>query len=1126
MQAHSGPSTKRPRIRSSSVSLTKTEPPGVLQTLQLRGRSRFLHTSIETAPQLCQKSISPNAQLRPRRNSTSSTNGLDRPVSPVRNYSDEARSLPLPGTPVRPRRNSISSIGDLDTSAIELTDTTLEQIDERLRLQRDSASSIDQGDHSSIDTQPITPVQSLSLPQQHSLSSRTSLPSTPPISSQFSFLSEVKESKNVHCVAEAVTRFRSLAEDATVHDFNLALEVLLSTREGESAMLMLEVYNDMIKRSVHPNSRTYFLLLSSLTERNCEIELTLRNLEDQKRRIELYGGWDDVPTERLQHRINTLWLEQKENFSSIISLFSAAKSTPDHYPARLCSQILLSCLHRLNIDAALEIFRYAELRVEKLHPQFYKILIELYGKIKDIGAAERVFKRYMAAGRQRGDNLGESYSNFAKNHISVWNAMISAYFRCELPEKAIEILDQMLNSPAGNNFTYTDPPLPAASTYTCILSGFCAAGDVHTALTWYERLLQQGINLKDSNSPSDKPIIPNVNASLVMVDALVANGLVSELNKLFPTFYLNVGCMVHVPRCVYLANMKALANITNPQTAKENLDFILYKVIPCIPSKGRSDIILPLALQYIRRGFLDEPLGFYCEFLNEHLLKPEEANTSSVNMMPWRMNFFRFADAYFEVAIAQDRLTTGAAASMLHMACTVGLSFIYPGMHKALLHAYGLVRLDNRFSIKKISLLNWQELLWMALRVSQGVSYGSSYASSPVTYINVPNSAFPGILSLIEDLSQCQVDVTALPKPLMEQIIKHLVNLYGPQSVIGAFEKFGPGFKQVLDSNKTVNSLIFGESVNTTDPRPETSFRKLSFDADTTKKIDSLLRNSNVGLQGKVAYKTFLANLKRHKIPKLTILGRLIQVLGRQGEVQKLHEVYGIAQAVYNSPELSQMALHQGWICVEDSMVIALAHAGDIDNAHVHRLRLLEQNLAPSADAYGALILYVKDTTDDASNAMILFQEAVDANVEMNLYLYNNIISKLAKARKADNALELFQRMKAQGLTPSSITYGAVIGACARVGDCQSSELLFSEMLRQPNFKPRIPPYNTMMQLYTMTKPNRAKVLSYYQELIAAGIKPAAHTYKVGSDSLEIQASLIDISSYFSMLTGQLSRLI
>jgi len=55
-------------------------------------------------------------------------------------------------------------------------------------------------------------------------------------------------------------------------------------------------------------------------------------------------------------------------------------------------------------------------------------------------------------------------------------------------------------------------------------------------------------------------------------------------------------------------------------------------------------------------------------------------------------------------------------------------------------------------------------------------------------------------------------------------------------------------------------------------------------------------------------------------------------------------------------------------------MIIALVHAGDLDNALAHGLRPLERNVALLNEA---LILHAKDTTNDASNVMILFQEAV-----------------------------------------------------------------------------------------------------------------------------------------------------
>jgi pentatricopeptide repeat protein len=246
-----------------------------------------------------------------------------------------------------------------------------------------------------------------------------------------------------------------------------------------------------------------------------------------------------------------------------------------------------------------------------------------------------------------------------------------------------------------------------------------------------------------------------------------------------------------------------------------------------------------------------------------------------------------------------------------------------------------------------------------------------------------------------------------------------------------------------------------------------------------------------------VAFQRFQEGVTRGKAPAPITIGRLIQSLGRLGELDKVGEAYTVAQTVLQSLELNKKWQSESWFMIEDSMIIALAHAGDVDSAHVHRARILEQGGAPTADAYGALILYVKDTTDDTSNAMALFQESQMQGVQPNQYLYNNIISKLAKARKADYALELFQQMKANRIPPSSITYGAVIGACARVGDVHSAEMLFAEMVQARNFRPRVPPYNTMMQLYTTTKPNRERSLFFYGALRQAGVSPTAHTYKV-----------------------------
>jgi pentatricopeptide repeat protein len=230
--------------------------------------------------------------------------------------------------------------------------------------------------------------------------------------------------------------------------------------------------------------------------------------------------------------------------------------------------------------------------------------------------------------------------------------------------------------------------------------------------------------------------------------------------------------------------------------------------------------------------------------------------------------------------------------------------------------------------------------------------------------------------------------------------------------------------------------------------------------------------------------------------PTPDVVARLIEGLGRAGKMDKVNYLYGVAQNVISLLGNAKNAMLDGWATIENSMIIARGHAGDGLSADAHRQRLLQQGMTPTADAYGALIQCVKETTDDTARALDYFHESQARGVQPNIFLYNTTISKLAKARKADYALKLFDGMKKCGIIPSSITYGAVIAACCRVGDSSSAETLFEEMTAQRNFKPRVPPYNTMMQFYVQTKPNRVRFLHYYNRMISAGIKPTAHSYK------------------------------
>ncbi|GAA5970654.1 hypothetical protein JCM11641_007387 [Rhodosporidiobolus odoratus] len=229
--------------------------------------------------------------------------------------------------------------------------------------------------------------------------------------------------------------------------------------------------------------------------------------------------------------------------------------------------------------------------------------------------------------------------------------------------------------------------------------------------------------------------------------------------------------------------------------------------------------------------------------------------------------------------------------------------------------------------------------------------------------------------------------------------------------------------------------------------------------------------------------------------------GRLIEQLGRQHLVSEVRQVYLLAYDALTAMNDDAEAQSVAWVMLEDKMMIALAQAGELVDVGHHRDRLLQAGSAPSADAYASMILNMKDTTDDAAVALSLFEESQQLNVRPNVYLFNTLISKLSRARRAKDALQYFELMKQHGIAPSSITYGAIINACCKAGDDVSADFLFNEMVSRPDFKPRPPPFNTMIQFFVSTKPDRERALHYYSKLTKAGVKPTAHTYKLLLDA-------------------------
>ncbi|KAL1916678.1 uncharacterized protein VTP21DRAFT_5382 [Calcarisporiella thermophila] len=232
-------------------------------------------------------------------------------------------------------------------------------------------------------------------------------------------------------------------------------------------------------------------------------------------------------------------------------------------------------------------------------------------------------------------------------------------------------------------------------------------------------------------------------------------------------------------------------------------------------------------------------------------------------------------------------------------------------------------------------------------------------------------------------------------------------------------------------------------------------------------------------------------------LPHADTAAQVIAMVGKKGKLEECRALFEMLDKAFGSIELPALR-HRARSLVLNSMLIAFADNGDTASARQCYDEVIALGYHPNANAYASYLLSLSDSVpDESAEAWKIYEEVRRRNIRPTTYLYNVIISKLAKGRKCELAVQVLEDLKRHRLHPNAVTYGAVISACLRAGNEERAVSLFREMEESSEYQPRIGPYNNMMQFYTRQQPDRARCLHYFSEMKAAGIRPSQHTYKL-----------------------------
>ncbi|KZO93769.1 hypothetical protein CALVIDRAFT_242190 [Calocera viscosa TUFC12733] len=1137
------------RRRRSSIGLLATrphlspEPQGQQQTSAIHSQAKHAFMLEDRSSAAADDSIDEPVAKRARRNSTSA---LDREPSPT-----TAEPL-VEFQSQAPAQTQPSAQIDLPTD--EFSAASTQGPDEAVRQSSQNTSR----------PASQQPFNSYAATGDFSISSAADLEGETPVDlspldrERYDALKIAKQSGSVRHVMQEILRLRQSDLQHSLATYNMALLAVNAVRtKGMPIAVILELYNEMLENNLTPNYLTYSNVIRALCDRDLDIHemLTFGKLESSNDKSVNGSRPGKLDTPSPEH---VRLLQDEENFASAMALFNAARALrASHFAIETYNVLLRSAGFRGDMESAIRVYSHLEGRSDiKPNMATYGHLISVYAHARDMDAAQDIFDEFRNAAKSGDLHLERSDAAARRVYMQVYNRMISAYFQCGEPRGALALLEEMLGTESKEDFVAGDVPAPSASTFTEIIAGFCDTGDLDSAVKWFERLLQsQTIARKnDPYAASKIPLRPDREAWLVISHHLTAAGQLETLQQLLsvmidtaphgytPLEASDIADFLNV-NTAFLYSQDALENI--PQSVKlvKGLKAILPKcALVAKLSKQRIHAHeWTLIRCLIRLGELPDALSSMNMLVVAELEAIKAAGESQV------AQYLRYGLQRSALEAANDFMgtkqghtpnaTLNQAFDLLGLVKRTGIS-PNVGLKAAFVQFYQ--QRKSEWVQNTASRFDWLVLTDAFLgldRLAFGVS--ADFLEEMEPYFNL-TSPFPGVESLLEDFApSMEVNDVVVDKDLVA-IYHQLASTRGREMAVSTLEKLGLLGREALrivnappentldspvssasDSEAAPSSRILASEneTNTLDtdattvssefgsaprqlarvaPRPlvkSTPFR-MNF------KLSSMLEAQRHRLDDPIRFfQTIVNDARRSIYVTPSALSLVISALGRVHELEKARQLYGIAQTVLATLESDKVSQTRAWFAVEDAMVCAHAFASDMETANLHRARMIEQGGAPSAEAYAVLILTVNDFTDDCNVALGLYNEAISLGVVPNVFLYNNIISKLSKARKAETALEIFQDMKKSNVRPTSVTYGALVGACCRVGDADTAMYLFSEMSAQANFRPKAPPFNTMIQFFVHTKPDRDRALHYYNLMVASNVPPSAHTYKLLMDA-------------------------
>ncbi|KAF2120783.1 hypothetical protein BDV96DRAFT_275607 [Lophiotrema nucula] len=880
----------------------------------------------------------------------------------------------------------------------------------------------------------------------------TLLPS--PIEVTDEFASRLQKLADKHRYAEIPAIFEAMLRSGvkpSVSSYNALLSAAIYLPKAKHHVVpkALDVYSDMLRRRVVPDTATYTALIELLSVRSLEVVSMKQVMEEKRLR---YGGMEEEGRFML-HSNETEYdiLKEDGSLSIAVKLFDAAVTVE---PGRKFSDktyhlLVTACAEGERVEDMVRIYSHMESRNVTPQADMFMPMIHAFGKSGDLRSAVECYDEYKA--------LAISHDNgditMTRKDNDVYAALIKAYAICDRSEggwKFLTKIERALTLPENIDSVRDIVTLKA------FLPEWLKAGSFQEAFGHaMESLTPQARHIAMAAiciTAADKNVMD------IATDAFDA--LPAEVDLSRPA--MAMGAM-HIRN----GNIEAAD--------------VFWRMLELSPTK--PEFIEPTAMHSIALiGSNQSERGLRQSRQMFARIRDSQSGSDQA-----KMEIVEHIDEAIEVIgqfMAKRDIVLPPRASMELMWTMIENGGLVTPVAHHLLAGLGP---------DAVAQLGFQDVT-LLMQVQSGIILNTAQ-------VDVAHAA--RFAHLLEVITSTGAPVSKSTSGLVEKVLVKLDRgdlqhrwynykhpapepIFSPApfatfaaqpAPVPAAPTFEDSYDPYAATTDNKGSVAITELLEKTHGRPASHLN------------EALMKFKNMRRAG------------RH--PRFFTYAKLISAAAKEDRLTLAHDILNLAKQ--DVPLLPQYRIvRYGWVTILDSMVAACLTTGQRGLAEKYHQDLLDMGAAPTANTFGLYITTLKESTktfDEATEAVKIFLRAKTEGVEPSSFLYNALIGKLGKARRIDDCLFYFAEMRNLGIRPTSVTYGTIVNALCRVSDEKFAEELFEEMESMPNYKPRPAPYHSMMQFFLTTKRDRSKVLAYYERMRSKRIEPTTHTYKLLIDT-------------------------